>query len=389
MEKFRLLIIILSFSSMLFLSCNTSDRVENSKGSSVGLELLSSDQTGITFNNAIQESETVNHMYYNQIYSGAGVGIGDLNNDGALDVISISSSCIYYMEGNGSGLFDLNTSTYIDDNGSGTPDYALICDLDQDGDKDVLISLVSLSKIELYKNLGGLTVGEFDPSDPSTIINDSNRLAGKPEFFTVGDIDNDYDLDIIVAYQESNEVVWYANDGNSTFTEAGVITSVSSPRYLELIDANDSSSLGDHFKCPDIVIAGENGIFLAENAGKGVFTTSKIIDFLGQGEIVRAVNLDGNDFPDLVYATTLIGSPPSYSLQDSTGFSLPIVLPRNLDDDITRTISSPSAIEIYTGPFNPAGNYKGPTKSSPAIIVSDRAKKFISIYEYFIYVNCR
>ncbi|MDC1309714.1 Ig-like domain-containing protein [Opitutales bacterium] len=302
---------------------------------------------------------------------------GDLNNDASMDVLVLGKNSISYFEGDGTGSFEKNASHLLNSVSVVGPDHAVICDLDQDGDKDVLISLVSSSKIELYKNRGGLTVGEFDPS---TIINDSNRLAGKPEFFTVGDIDNDYDLDIIVAYQESNEVVWYANDGNSTFTEAGVITSVSSPRYLELIDANDSSSLGDHFKCPDIVIAGANGIYLAENAGKGVFTTSKIIDFLGQGEIVRAVNLDGNDFPDLVYATTLIGSPPSYSLQDSTGFSLPIVLLDNSDDG-TRTISSPSAIEIYTGPFNPAGNYKGPTKSSPAIIVSDRAKKFISIYE--------
>ena len=301
---------------------------------------------------------------------------GDLNNDAFMDVLVLGKSSISYFEGDGTGSFEKNASHLLN-NGSvgGLPDHAVICDLDQDGDKDVLISLVSSSKIELYKNRGGLTVGKFVLS---TIINDSNRL--RPEFFTVGDIDNDYDLDIIVAYQASNEVVWYANDGNSTFTEAGVITSVSSPRYLELIDANDSSSLGDHFKCPDIVIAGANGIYLAENAGKGVFTTSKIIDFLGQGEIVRAVNLDGNDFPDLVYATTLIGSPPSYSLQDSTGFSLPIVLLDNSDDG-TRTISSPSAIEIYTGPFNPAGNYKGPTKSSPAIIVSDQAKAFISIYE--------
>ena len=303
---------------------------------------------------------------------------GDLNNDAFMDVLVLGTNSISYFEGDGTGSFEKNASHLLN-NGSvvGLPDHAVICDLDQDGDKDVLISLVSSSKIELYKNRGGLNVGKFVLS---TIINDSNRSAGKPEFFTVGDIDNDYDLDIIVAYQASNEVVWYANDGNSTFTEAGVITSVSSPRYLELIDTNDSSSLGDHFKCPDIVIAGANGIFLAENAGKGVFTTSKIIDFLGQGEIVRAVNLDGNDFPDLVYATTLIGSPPSYSLQDSTGFSLPIVLHENLDDD-TRTISSPSAIEIYTGPFNPSRNYKGPTKISPAIIVSDRAKAFISIYE--------
>ncbi|MFB1027852.1 MAG: VCBS repeat-containing protein, partial [Flavobacteriaceae bacterium] len=50
------------------------------------MELLPSQQTGITFNNAITESETINHIYYNQIYSGSGVAIGDLNNDGLPDI---------------------------------------------------------------------------------------------------------------------------------------------------------------------------------------------------------------------------------------------------------------------------------------------------------------
>ena len=86
MAKFKLLVLVFSFSIVFFVSCDTSKRDVGIQENSVGLELLSSEETGITFNNAIQESETVNHMYYNQIYSGAGVGIGDLNNDGLADI---------------------------------------------------------------------------------------------------------------------------------------------------------------------------------------------------------------------------------------------------------------------------------------------------------------
>ena len=50
-------------------------------------------------------------------------------------------------------------------------------------------------------------------------------------------------------------------------------------------------------------------------------------------------------------------------------------------DDNARTISMPSAIEIYTGPSTPSINYNGPNKAKPAIIVSDRAKPYISIFE--------
>ena len=60
-------------------------KTNNPKELMVGLELLSSEQTGIDFNNAIKESEKINHIYYNQIYSLAGVALGDINNDGLAD----------------------------------------------------------------------------------------------------------------------------------------------------------------------------------------------------------------------------------------------------------------------------------------------------------------
>ena len=118
-----------SFPDILYtVESNSSRFVEhNSSGTSIN-DLFLNPSTGL-----------VNSSIPNATFS----TFGDLNNDGDLDVISISSSSIYYMEGNGSGLFDLNTSTVIDDNGSGTPDYAIICDLDQDGDQDLLVSLFS------------------------------------------------------------------------------------------------------------------------------------------------------------------------------------------------------------------------------------------------------
>ena len=143
---------------------------------------------------------------------------GDLNNDGILDVLVLGTTSINYFEGTDkNGNFDKNVTNALTSNSvAGIPDHAVICDLDQDGDKDVLVSLVASSKIEFYNNSGGLTIGSFSKS---TIVNDVSRQNHRPEFFVIGDVDNDYDLDLIVAYQTGNEVVWYANDGNSTFTE--------------------------------------------------------------------------------------------------------------------------------------------------------------------------
>lgn len=52
----------------------------------IGLRLIPAEKTGITFNNKITETQEKNHLYYSQIYNGAGVAVGDINNDGLADV---------------------------------------------------------------------------------------------------------------------------------------------------------------------------------------------------------------------------------------------------------------------------------------------------------------
>jgi hypothetical protein len=303
---------------------------------------------------------------------------GDLNNDGDLDVITLSSSAIYYHVGNGTGTFESNTSTEIDSNGSGLPNHAIICDLDQDGDQDLLVSLFSDSKVLFYENSS--PVGTFLP--PVALVRD--RVGGGADFISVGDMDGDYDLDLIVAYQSTDEVVWYANDGSSNFSVGGVVASssngLSQPRFLELLDLNNSSVIGNRFQSPDLLIAAKGGIYLAANDGKGIFSVSEIADIgSDNGLVVRAVNLDGNQWPDFVYATSATG-PPSYLLQGASGFaSTSLALPNNTTN-ASWTIDTPTAIEIYTGPSIPPPNYTGPTPTSPAIIVSDSALSYMSIF---------
>src|SRR5689334_12842020 len=47
---------------------------------------LSSERTGITFNNRIIENDTLNPLDVVNIYNGGGVAIGDFNNDGLQDI---------------------------------------------------------------------------------------------------------------------------------------------------------------------------------------------------------------------------------------------------------------------------------------------------------------
>jgi len=49
-------------------------------------EQLSGDDTGIHFSNSIAENDTLNILKYEYLYNGSGVGMGDFNQDGLLDI---------------------------------------------------------------------------------------------------------------------------------------------------------------------------------------------------------------------------------------------------------------------------------------------------------------
>ncbi|MBP8097582.1 MAG: VCBS repeat-containing protein, partial [Saprospiraceae bacterium] len=65
--------------------------------------LLPSSQTGITFSNDLTYSEEFNPYTYRNFYNGGGVGLGDINNDGLLDIFFCGNqvnSRLYLNKGN-------------------------------------------------------------------------------------------------------------------------------------------------------------------------------------------------------------------------------------------------------------------------------------------------
>ena len=73
--------------SIITISCD----IENNEKQ---FTLLNNNQTGIDFNNQLNEDNSFNYFTYPYIYMGGGVSVGDINNDNLDDIYSSLNSMI-------------------------------------------------------------------------------------------------------------------------------------------------------------------------------------------------------------------------------------------------------------------------------------------------------
>jgi len=114
----------------------------NPKKQETLFELLPSTQTGITFNNELIESDSFNVMTFEYIYNGAGVGVGDVNNDGLTDIFfagNMVSSALYLNRGDFkfediTEKASLNTTLWCTG--------VAMTDINQDGLLDIYVSTI-------------------------------------------------------------------------------------------------------------------------------------------------------------------------------------------------------------------------------------------------------
>lgn len=155
---------------------------------------LSSSRTGIDFNNEITESDSVNLIVNEYSYAGAGVGVGDFNNDDLPDVFFAANqeSCKLYINKGDFSFDDITEKA-----GLKTDFWAMgvsVVDINNDGFDDIYIC-VSGSKSparrrnRLYINNKNLTFSE-KASEYGLASEDFSTQA------TFFDYDKDGDLDV-------------------------------------------------------------------------------------------------------------------------------------------------------------------------------------------------
>jgi enediyne biosynthesis protein E4 len=256
--------ILRSAQFILLLCLVSSCRTKVNKYEQITLfEKLSSDSTGIKFSNNLNFSKEFNIYTYRNFYNGGGVGLGDFNNDGLLDVYLTSNlqhNKLYINLGNWK-FKDITESAGVGGTKAWSTGVA-IADVNGDGWLDIYVcnsgDLKGDNKEnELFINNGDLT---FTESAAVYGLNDKGFTTHSAFF----DFDNDGDLDAYIL--------------NNSYQAIGSFN-------LQKNERSTRDVLGG-----DKLMRNDNGRFVDVSERAGIY--GSVIGF-GLGVTVGDINKDG------------------------------------------------------------------------------------------------
>src|SRR5215475_3988683 len=171
-------------------------------------EVITSDHSGIHFNNQIKETDSVNVLDLSNVYNGGGIGIGDFNNDGLQDIYftgNMVSSKLYLNKGNFK-FEDITEKAGVEGLGRWARGVSVI-DINNDGLMDIYIcNTIYKDPLRrrniLYVNQGidknGIPHFKDMAAEYGLDIHVQSTMAS---FF---DYDNDGDLDMYLTVNEAS-----------------------------------------------------------------------------------------------------------------------------------------------------------------------------------------
>lgn len=302
-------IILLAFILLLATSCKRKKTLFQS---------LSSSQTGVDFINQVEENDKYNVLNYMNIYTGAGVAAGDVNNDGLIDLFfsGNETTCRLYINKSNMKFEDVTERAGVVTNRWCTG--VSMVDINQDGFLDIYINVAGSAKFGNTENLLYINNknGTFTEAAKNYGIADS-RPTMNASFF---DYDKDGDLDLflvtdpadgrvdnvntVVSIQKNGESagtdILYRNNNDGTFTDVSRQAGILMEGYSLAAAISDVNNDG----WPDIYVSND---FLTDdllyiNNGNGTFTNKlheclKHTSYSSMGNDIADFNDDG--LPDI------------------------------------------------------------------------------------------
>ena len=282
--------------------------------------LLSSEHTNIDFNNKLEDKKEHNILIYSNYYGGAGVGVGDFNQDGLQDIFfagNLVSDRLYVNQGD-LKFEEITEMAGIEDNG-GWSSGVLIGDINNDGWPDIYVSRELYDdKPELRKNKLYINTTKDNPNNEITFKESAEDYglanSGRTRHAAFIDYDKDGFLDIILLnnppnpgnYSEMYDVdrkqekfapKLYRNNGNGTFSDVTIkagLLKFGNANSVSVFDANNDG-------WQDIYIAHDyapsDAFFL--NNGDGTFTeigasALRHTSYFSMGVDAADINNDGH-----------------------------------------------------------------------------------------------
>jgi hypothetical protein len=298
-----------SIGLLVFINCsNNTEAFENKIFTS-----LTSNETGIDFNNILTENDSLNYFTYSYLYMGGGVATGDINNDGLLDLYFTGNQVpnkLYLNKGNLKFEDVSEKAGVAGDNRWYTG--VTMADINDDGFLDIYCSVsgkYSPKNNQLFINN---TDGTFTEKAAEYGVDD----LGNSVQTTFLDYDRDGDIDMYVAnYPPTNFTSptfyysfkmknlidlesdhLYRNDGNK-------FTDVTESAGLKNFGLTLSATVGDlnNDGWPDLYISNDfnSPDFMYLNNQNGTFKevikqATAHTAFYGMGTDIADINNDGN-----------------------------------------------------------------------------------------------
>jgi hypothetical protein len=250
------------------------------------------------------------------------IEVADLDGDGAVDIL-IANGGSYSSAGSAEPLRVWRNLNNWSQNGAhctevtqgigftGLSRFVKVADVDGDGDLDIVTGGAWQSQLKLFTQASGVW------SDASSQLPQGPTSAGDAEF---GDVDGDGDLDLVIAdwgagnpgTNAGGRTRLYLNDGHGTFTDATDQMPTTLVRWswdMELIDVDNDWDL-------DVLVSSKRSAtqFLFRNDGTGHFTEDttalpkvtnnydfEAMDVDGDGDLDLATINDGPNGTDLLF----------------------------------------------------------------------------------------